>query len=93
MSTEIAPIAARIINLFGGGTAVAAVIGCHPSAVTRWKNSKARNGTGGLIPAWHQRALLDYARAHGIPLSPDDFFDAPPAAPAAEQGSADAHCP
>lgn len=60
--------AARIIEKFGGLTGLARALGHrHPSTVQRWKQS-------GLIPARHQDAVLDAARAAGIELEPGDFF-------------------
>lgn len=48
--------------------------GVHVSRVFRWTYPKERGGTDGVIPAKHQAALLDRARAAGIDLTPNDFF-------------------
>ena len=69
--------AASIIRLFGGASAVAAIVGKHPSRVYRWTAPiSAREGTGGIIPAPEAHVLLDYARAQNIDLRPEDFFSA-----------------
>jgi len=66
--------AERIISILGSADAVATVCGVHRSRVFRWTYPKDRGGTGGLVPAQHQQALLDAARARGLPLEPADFF-------------------
>lgn len=68
--------AASIVRLFGGPKAVAQIVGKHYSRVYRWTYSEADEGTGGLIPAREQVALLTYARANNIDLRPEDFFSA-----------------
>lgn len=62
--------ASKIIDRFGGTRAMATALGLPPSTVQSWKEV-------GLIPAKHQQAILDEARARGIDLEPADFFDAP----------------
>jgi hypothetical protein len=62
--------AASIIEALGGFEAVGKIIGVQHIAVWRWTQPKSkRRGTGGLIPAQHQRALLEYAEAHGLPVT------------------------
>lgn len=51
--------------------------GVHVSRVYRWTYGKDRGGTDGMIPAKHQRQLLQEARNRDINLTPDDFFDLP----------------
>lgn len=69
--------AASIIRLMGGASAVATIVGKHPSRVYRWTApSSVREGTGGIIPARDARVLLDYARSHRVDLRPEDFFSA-----------------
>lgn len=58
---------------------VAGITGKHVSRVYRWMYPKSRGGTGGLIPQADAAALLAYAQANGIDLSPADFFPAPEA--------------
>lgn len=69
--------AKRVIMKLGGDRAVARLLGVHPTTVIRWRISKERGGTGGLIPSWHQATLLRLAAERGIELSPADFFDMP----------------
>ena len=66
--------ATQIINKLGGVAKVAEIAGTALSAPYRWRLEKSRGGTGGLIPQAHHRALLDYAGAHGIALSAEDFL-------------------
>jgi hypothetical protein len=66
--------AARIIKKLGGEARVAAITGLSFTAPYRWQHEKSRGGTGGLIPQGHHRALLDYAHAHGIALSAEEFL-------------------
>ena len=66
--------AGNIITKCGGANAVAEILGVHPSNVHRWTYEKSRGGSDGLIPARHHQALMEFARAHGIDLSTDDFF-------------------
>jgi hypothetical protein len=55
----------NIFEKCGGPTKVARWCEVHPSQCFRWK----------YIPAKHQVTILARARAEGIDLSPDDFFD------------------
>ena len=66
--------AAHIIRKLGGEAAVAGITGLALTAPYRWQYEKSRGGTGGLIPQAHHRALLDYAHAHGIALSAEEFL-------------------
>ncbi len=66
--------ATRIIERLGGEAKVAAITGLALTAPYRWQYEKSRGGTGGLIPQAHHRALLDYADAHRIALSAEDFL-------------------
>lgn len=69
--------AASIIRLFGGAKIVAEIVGKHPSRIYRWTYPETeREGTGGVIPARDQRALMTHAKAKGLDLRPEDFFDA-----------------
>lgn len=71
--------AERIIEKFGGKSAFRERFKVSASRLYRWITPKAKGGTGGRIPPKHQQKLLDAAREEGIDLSPDDFFDPPPA--------------
>jgi hypothetical protein len=66
--------AEHVIRKCGGHQAVAEMIGVDVTRVYRWTYSKDRGGTGGFIPARHQRALLEKAKAAGKNLKPEDFF-------------------
>lgn len=56
----------KVIAKFGGQSALAKLLGKGQSTVQHW----SRKG----IPAKWQKPLLDLAKANGIDLSPDDFF-------------------
>lgn len=59
-------VAERIIDKFGGQSALARLIGKKQSMVQHWTKS-------GIVPAkWH-RVLLDIAQDKGINLNPNDF--------------------
>lgn len=66
--------AKTVIETFGGVKAVAVVVGKSETRVRRWGYSRERGGTDGLIPSACQIDLLRHARAHGIDLTPADFF-------------------
>jgi hypothetical protein len=70
-----------IIEKLGGPEKAAEASGVHISRVRRWRLPKNpvkgkgnSGGTGGIIPATRQQRILDWARAHNIPLTPADFF-------------------
>lgn len=63
-----------------GTEKVAEITGRHVSRVYRWMAPKEKGGTDGFIPPAEARALLDYARKHGVDLSADEFFGIPEAA-------------
>lgn len=56
---------------------VAKITGKHVSRVYRWMYSKERGGTGGLIPQGDAPALLAWAKANDVELTPADFFPSP----------------
>jgi hypothetical protein len=66
--------ALNVIRKCGGPKATALMAGVDVSNVHRWTYPKERGGTGGVIPARHQRRLLEKAKEQKIPLKPDDFF-------------------
>lgn len=68
--------ATSVIEICGGVKAVARMVNRDQTRVRRWTYSKARGGTDGLIPAECQAQLLTAARAEGVDLRPDHFFDA-----------------
>lgn len=59
--------ARKIAAKFGGTNAFARAIAKAPSTVHRWMES-------GLIPARHQRKVLDAAKEKRIRLSPSEFI-------------------
>lgn len=70
--------ATSIINLCGGISNVASMTGRSELRVRRWTYPRARGGTDGLIPTDCQQSLLDEARARGIDLRPEHFFQSVP---------------
>jgi len=66
-----------------GTRVVAEVTGKHVSRIYRWMAPREKGGTGGFIPHEDANALIEYARAEGVDLSPGDFFP-PSLAEAAE---------
>ncbi len=75
--------AERVIEICGGVTAVAHMVGRSEMPVRRWTYPKERGGTGGLIPSAMQTVLLERARAQGIDLRPEHFFPEHLVAPSA----------
>lgn len=65
--------ASSIIEMLGGPTKVAGIVGVHRTRVSNWKRPREVGGTGGIIPHWHVEKLIDAARAEGVDLSPQDF--------------------
>jgi hypothetical protein len=66
--------AVTIIKKLGGAAAVAEIARTALSAPYRWQSPRHRGGTGGCIPQRHHRALLAFARKHGIALAADEFL-------------------
>lgn len=64
--------AAAIIERLGGVTSVAAVLGISEISVRRRRRA-APSGDGGRFFDEEKIRLLEYAAAHGIDLSWDDF--------------------
>lgn len=65
--------ASRIIDLLGGPTRVAEIVGVHRTRVSNWKRPRDVGGTGGIIPHWHVSKLLEAARENNVELEPHDF--------------------
>ncbi|RJO66928.1 MAG: hypothetical protein C4523_10560 [Myxococcales bacterium] len=68
-----------VIEKLGGPEKAAEAAGVHVTRARRWRLPKnpanpKNGGTGGIIPSTHQQPLLDWARAHNIELTPEDFF-------------------
>ena len=62
-----------IIERLGGVDLVADALGINHVTVRRWAYPRARRGTGGIIPHWHHKALMELAKQQGVSLSPADF--------------------
>ena len=63
-----------IIKKFNGLKPVAMAANVTVHSVMRWRSTKERGGTGGIIPHWHMDALLAAAKANDIALEPSDFL-------------------
>lgn len=70
---ELEP-ARSILAKIGGVEVASKVTGKHVSRIYRWTYSRAKGGTGGVIPHDDATKLLEYARQNGIELTADDFF-------------------
>lgn len=73
--------AASIIKRLDGASHVAKALGVSYSQVCKWTWSKARGGTGGLIPQRHHLPVLDLARRLDRPLTAADFLPSSPIVP------------
>ena len=71
--TKLNP-AKRIIEVFGGEVAIAALCGVAVSTVYSWQYSKEEGGTGGTIPQPHHVGLLKQAKEKGLLLSAEHFL-------------------
>ncbi|WDI31614.1 hypothetical protein PUV54_00200 [Hyphococcus flavus] len=75
-SAHLCDPAATIIQLLGGDAQTARICGVYRSQPGRWKRPRGvRNGGGGVIPQRHHPLILQYARAHEIPISPSDLVE------------------
>ncbi len=70
-----------IIGNLGGASKVAAALDVSYSQVRKWTWSKARGGTGGIIPQRHHVPILDLARRLDVPMTAADFLPVAHAAP------------
>lgn len=77
MQNDILPIASRVIKKCGGHQAVADLTGVSLQRVYCWTYSKAKGGTGGVIPYPHQQKLLEAAAKGLFEIGPQDFFTPP----------------
>lgn len=69
--------AQKIIDIFGGCTALGKAIGRHRTTVWRWaqpKSDKTNRGGGGFIPAEDQANILRAAKKIGVKLRPEDVI-------------------
>lgn len=74
--------ARSIIRKLGGEANVALIVQRASTAPYRWQYPRDKGGTEGVIPQRYHPMLLDYARANGIDLKPEEFL------PVANQGVA-----
>ena len=72
---HIAPVAAHVIEKAGGVPIVARICGRSEVSVYKWKWSKAKGGTGGLIPTECAQKLMSAAGRGEVNLVPEDFFE------------------
>lgn len=78
MSTsQVSPVADRIIKKCGGVSEVARITGRALPSIHKWRHTKEKGGTGGLIPADAQKLLMAAALRGEVVLDPADFFDIP----------------
>lgn len=76
MDQLISPIAANVIRKCGGVANVARITGRNAVSVHKWRHSKAKGGTGGLIPVEPAQELMAAALRGEVDLNPSDFFAA-----------------
>jgi hypothetical protein len=69
------PAASLAVKL-GGLENLASAAGVSLSRASRYRQSKDKGGTGGLIPSNRQQRILDWAARNGIDIGPQDFFSA-----------------
>lgn len=62
-----------VIHIMGGAQATGHAIGRTRQAISKWRTSKKRGGTGGRIPPKCQVLLLKYAYDNAIDIRPEDF--------------------
>jgi hypothetical protein len=66
--------ARSIIEMIGGEAKVAEITGSGLSTPYGWQKPTKQGGTGGFIPRWHHKKILDFAAQNGLPLSAADFY-------------------
>lgn len=64
--------AAYAIHVFGSATKLAEAAGVSIGRVSRWRGE--RGGAQGIIPAAHQRRILEKARERKLPLTAEDLI-------------------
>lgn len=67
--------AKSIVARIGGPRIVSGLLGLTPGALTKWWTPRERGGCGGLIPSAHIVKLIPLARARGVFLEPNMFFE------------------
>lgn len=66
--------ASTVIARLGGVSKVASVCEVNISTVQRWRMSKEKGGSDGVIPARYMPRLLQHAAATGAPVSAEDII-------------------
>lgn len=66
--------AQRVVKTIGGVRATARVVGCHPSAVSRWMMSKEKRGCDGRVPVRHWETLQKYCKSKNLKLTLLDLY-------------------
>jgi len=67
--------AKSVINKFGGSKIVASACKRDVTSVNRWRVTREKGGTGGLIPSQCQPLLLQFAKENQIEFKPSEFFE------------------
>jgi predicted transcriptional regulator len=62
-----------IVLALGGVRSTARLLEISPSAVSRWLSPVSKNGTGGMIPHWHWKAILRHAALTNIKIKISDL--------------------
>jgi hypothetical protein len=70
VKTTYMPTARIAVEKAGGAVGAAKAADVHRSQVYRWMDPKETGWAEGMIPAQHQRRLLDA----GLGITPDDFW-------------------
>jgi DNA-binding transcriptional regulator YdaS (Cro superfamily) len=66
--------ARSVVDMLGGGRAVARELGISPSTVSRWTMPKSRQNLGGRIPQVHWLSLIAMATKQGKELTLDQLL-------------------
>ncbi len=75
MTDIISPIAGRVIAKCGGVAQTAKLCGRSPVSVHKWRHTREKGGTGGLVPTEAAQALMAAAQRGEVSLTAEDFFD------------------
>lgn len=73
--SHVSPVAARVIEKCGGVAAVSKLTGRAAPSIHKWRHTKEKGGTGGLVPTEAQDLLMKAAQRGEVDLLPEDFFD------------------
>jgi len=75
--SHLSPIAQHVIAKLGGFYRTASLAGVGYIQVVKWTYPRERGGTGGFIPAWHHKRLLEVASRERLGLTAADFQEHP----------------